>query len=271
MKRNETVLVYAVTGLLLVILLVAVIFGEQNPARAETEKKTRPAVASLPGVAPAEAPVRAPGAAKPSEEPGANLAEESSEKPPEKPPEKPSEETGEETGEGEKPADEGTEGADAKSGEPIVLKSTVTEDLAGVLGTSSRMGEYRVVKARHGDTLALVVARWCADATQLSTIEVLNESLVEADLESGQEVVVPWVDAETLLLAAKARAKKSSVVEHAKGQLYTIKKGDSLWDLAKVRVAKNKIPAWLGRFKVLNPDIIDLSVLIAGQKVRLPN
>ena len=42
-------------------------------------------------------------------------------------------------------------------------------------------------------------------------------------------------------------------------------------DLAKVRVAKNKIPAWLGRFKVLNPDIIDLSVLIAGQKVRLPN
>jgi Tfp pilus assembly protein FimV len=116
-----------------------------------------------------------------------------------------------------------------------------------------------------------VVARWCADATQLSTVEVLNENLVEADLESGQEVVVPWVDAETLLLAAKAQAKKSAVVEHAKGQLYTIEKGDSLWDLAKVRVAKNKIPAWLGRFKVLNPDIIDLSVLIAGQKVRLPN
>ena len=263
MKRNETVLVYAVTGLLLVILLVAVIFGEQNPARAETEKKTRPAVASLPGVAPAEAPARTPGAAKPSEEPGANLAE--------KPSEKPSEKPTEETGEGEKPADEGTEGADAKSGEPVVLKSTVTEELAGVLGTSSRMGEYRVVKARRGDTLALVVARWCADATQLSTVEVLNESLVEADLESGQEVVVPWVDAETLLLAAKARAKKSAVVEHAKGQLYTIEKGDSLWDLAKVRVAKNKIPAWLGRFKVLNPDITDLSVLIAGQKVRLPN
>jgi nucleoid-associated protein YgaU len=267
MKRNETVLVYAVTGLLLVILLVAVIFGEQNPAQAETEKKTRPAVASLPGVAPAEAPVRAPSAAKPSEEPGANLAEEPSGEPSGEPSEEPSEETGE----GEKPADEGTEGADAKSGEPVVLKSTVTEDLAGVLGTSSRMGEYRVVKARRGDTLALVAARWCADATQLSTVEVLNESLVEADLESGQEVVVPWVDAETLLLAAKARAKKSSVVEHAKGQLYTIKKGDSLWDLAKVRVAKNKIPAWLGRFKVLNPDIIDLSVLIAGQKVRLPN
>jgi nucleoid-associated protein YgaU len=259
MKRNETVLVYAVTGLLLVILLVAVIFGEQNPARAETEKKTRPAVASLPGVAPAEAPMGTPDAAKPSEESGKDLAE------------KPAEKPAEETGEGEKPADEGTEGADAKSGEPVVLKSTVTEELAGVLGTSSRMGEYRVVKARRGDTLALVVARWCADATQLSTVEVLNESLVEADLESGQEVVVPWVDAETLLLAAKARAKKSAVVEHAKGQLYTIKKGDFLWDLAKVRVAKNKIPAWLGRFKVLNPDIIDLSVLIAGQKVRLPN
>lgn len=267
MKRNETVLVYAVTGLLLVILLVAVIFGEQNPAQAETEKKTRPAVASLPGVAPAEAPVGTPGAAKPSEESGKDLAEKPSEKPSEKSSEKPSEETGE----GEKPADEGTEGADAKSGEPVVLKSTVTEDLAGVLGTSSRMGEYRVVKARRGDTLALVVARWCADATQLSTVEVLNESLVEADLESGQEVVVPWVDAETLLLAAKAQAKKSAVVEHAKGQLYTIEKGDSLWDLAKVRVAKNKIPAWLGRFKVLNPDITDLSVLIAGQKVRLPN
>ena len=49
MKRNETILVYAVTVMLLVILLVAVVFGESKPAKASNKSNQKP-VAQLPGI-----------------------------------------------------------------------------------------------------------------------------------------------------------------------------------------------------------------------------
>jgi LysM domain len=271
MKRNETVLVYAVTGLLLVILLVAVVFGEQNPAKAQGFEKMRPQVASLPGVTPADSP--ADGSAEnPAKKPAETTADDKAKTGDDA--EKGAPTTGPPNAEAKVEAPE-TETKATQNGDDrgVGLSANVitpAKQIEGVLGVSTRSGEFRVVKARRGDTLARLVARWCLDAAHLATVEVLNESLVDAALTSGQEVVVPWIDAEALLAAETSRKKQAAVIEHAKGQPYILKRGDSLWNLAKVRVAKNMIPAWLERFKQLNPEITDPSALIAGQKVRLP-
>ena len=60
-------------------------------------------------------------------------------------------------------------------------------------------------------------------------------------------------------------------IEKVAGNYYVLRKGDSLWKVAKARgVPNNQIPTWLQRFKTINPEITDLGVLVEGQKVRLP-
>lgn len=281
MKRNETILVYAVTVMLLVILLVAVVFGESKPANASNKSGNEKQMAGLPGTEFVD-PVGKKEQADPAKTDGT--------------------EAGQKTPKAGSPAGKGTgETVDTKGHNPIIDTEPVDPkkdpinkkagpvDLSAVvvpaakqieqlLGTSTKMGaEYRKVKGRRGDTLRKIVARWCGDATtHLADVEALNETLIDRTCTGKEEVVVPWVDDEVLLAAMKQPAApekkaKQPVVVSSNSKLYTLKKGDSLWALAKSRVGENRfVPAWIERFKQLNPEITDPSVLVAGQRVKVP-
>ncbi|MEE2886010.1 MAG: LysM domain-containing protein [Planctomycetota bacterium] len=264
MKRNETVLVYAVTGLLLGILLVAVVFGRQPvvPADPGGEKsaQTPGVILDLMGAeedaAPGEGSTEAGG-------PGETATADGGELP----------------GAGEAISDQESVGAtEGGAAEPVALSQpVVVPDPAVVLekrleesfGTSRRDGEYRVVKGWQNATLAKVVERWTGGQEALEEARILNESLAE-QIDKGDEILVKWVDAQDLLAAKQVRDAERDKIDWAKGELYVLKKGDSLWKVASRRVANNMIPAWLERFKGLNPRIKDLGALVEGQKVRLP-
>jgi hypothetical protein len=143
-------------------------------------------------------------------------------------------------------------------------------ELQSVLGESRRQGDYRVVKVRSGAGLADIAARWCGDRAELPVVEALNETLVGQRLGPDQEVLVPWVEPTVLLAAHAQREAQRAAIEKAAGELYALRRGDSLWKIAAARVPTNRIPAWLEEFKKLNPEIGDLGTLIEGQKVRLP-
>ncbi len=276
MKRNDSILVYAVTGLLLVILVVAVVFGESKPAIANADGGNRPRVATLPGVAPVNPEPEVDG-----EQTGIESAEGvetpkngDTTEPGNGRPNSAEIEGSETQGDGKTGAGIGSEAPATASQGPVDLKATVVTSemkLERALGMSSRNRDFRVVKSRRGDTLGAVVQRWCGDSRYLPDAEAVNEHLIEGTLTTGQDVVVPWVEAEIILAAETVRAAAAGKAAHATGQLYSLQKGDSLWKLAKTRVGENKlVPAWLERFKQLNPEITDLSVLVVGQEVRLP-
>jgi len=264
MKRNETVLVYAVTGLLLGILLVAVVFGHQPVAPAdpsgEKSAQTPGVILDLMG---AEEGV---GAADGSTEPGG-------------PGETAVADGGELPGAGEAISDQKSAGAtEDGAAEPVALSQpVVVPDPAVVLeqrleesfGTSRRDGDYRVVKGWQNATLAKVVERWTGNQEALEEARILNEALPE-QIVKGDEILVKWVDAEALLAAKQVRDAERDKIDWSKGELYVLKEGDSLWKVASRRVDTNMIPAWLEQFKGLNPRIKDLGALMEGQKVRLP-
>lgn len=251
MKRNESVLVYGVTGLLLVILLVAVIFGEQ-PANAG-EPKAGPNLAQLPSVTPALGDDGVTGDPK-ANDPNAK----------------------------DDPAGAKTDQTDQeKPTEPVSLTTTVStpisaeKRLENEFGTSSKVDGYRMVQAWHGDTLKKVVTRWCGSENHMPVVETLNETVNDHTLTKGQKIMVPWVEAEVLLAAEAARAARRAdsrkKIRDVKGNLYVLRKGDSLWKVAKARgVPNNQIPAWLQKFKTINPEITDLGLLVEGQKILLP-
>jgi hypothetical protein len=264
MKRNETVLVYAVTGLLLGILMVAIVFGDQPVAKPAVNPEK---VVTLPGVTPAlmgaeevatagntsePSPEDAAGATVDADSTGSIVAVD------------PSVTTG------ETPADEDTEAAKEPDSvalsNPVVVQDSKLEE---AYGTSRRDGDYRVVKGWRGATLSSIVERWTGSQEALDEATTLNESL-GAEIAQGDEILVPWVDAELLLAAKDVRDASREKIDWSKGELYVLKKGDSLWKVASKRVANNMVPAWLEKFKGLNPQVADLGALIEGQKIRLP-
>ena len=257
MKRNESYLVYPVTGLLLVVLLIAVIVG--GPP---TEQPTG----------------QGEGLIGQNTEPG--VAEDLFQPP---------------TGVDSEGLD-GAAGLDAESSESaeptstqmplMAIVPTAEAVLERALGTSAREGDYRLVHASRGSTLESMAERWGGGVESLSLVETLNEHLVSAQLREGQPVLVPWVDASELLVANEARLateaardeeeRARKAVEAAEerrvlGESYTILSGESLWVIAsKKGVSPNQIPGWIKKFRNLNPGIGDVDALVPGQKVRLP-
>lgn len=255
MKRNETVLVYAVTGLLLFILVVAVVFGDDpTPAKAGEMAGRNPPAAEQPGEDPLSGLFP-----KPGEEPA---------------------KTGEDdkSGDVEKPddksdIDENPPKSALKIDAPKPSVPVLTPDmrLAQALGTSTKEGDYRKISARRGQSLAELVEVWCGSKDRLPEVEAINEALVGKRLAGGEPVLVPWVDADVLLEAKKERDARLAELEKQRGKPYVIQKGDSAWKLAARFVPSNKIPAWLREFKERNPQLVSIDSLREGQKVRLPN
>jgi LysM repeat protein len=300
MKQNERLLVYAVSGFLGLILVIAVVLrpGTSDPSKRTTpglsqilnqEVAARDATASLPPVAGAAA-VSAAGA---------------------------------------KAADAvfpGVPAPDAIAPQPLAAnapKPAVAADLvAQQLGVSRRERNVRFVRAKPNDSLDSLVRRWCgARDPYLAETRSLNEDLVV--LRVGQEVAVPWVDDEVLLLAIEASKPKAlaaaapdagapaaAIVADpvanvplptlapagtvaaatatgsstgsstggptggaanaavGAGASYTVKAGDSLWRIAERTYGRKNADKMVAAIKQANPGLGDN--VRDGQKIVLP-
>lgn len=183
MKQNERLLVYAVTCFLAVILVFAVVFG--NDSKAATTGETGGTVRDLGAILDEgrtpDANPAGPGAAQDASNPaGGSLA-------------------GGSLAGGAVP---GANPADA----PLAIKSpamVAAELVAQQLGPSRRDYSVRYVMPRAGDTLETLVQRWCGSREFLEKARRLNEDLRVVQL--GKEVGLPWVDDAALLEIHAAR------------------------------------------------------------------
>lgn len=191
MKQNERILVYAVTGFLAIILVVAVLFGRDpataNPGAGSPGTNKSGQGTGTVGLTDIMNPSKTPaegGKAPGGKTDDANVA--------------------------------GLPGPEKVSGEgPLVAsnKPMIAADLvAQALGPSRRDRLARFVRARSGDSLESLVRRWCGERDPfLDEAKSLNEELTVVRV--GQEVAVPWVDDEVVLAAFEARQPKKLVAE----------------------------------------------------------
>ncbi|MBL9079115.1 MAG: LysM peptidoglycan-binding domain-containing protein [Planctomycetes bacterium] len=185
MKQNERLLVYAVTGFLAVILVIAVLIGPGGrDAAGATKAGADGAATNAPAKALGDLLRQDGGAAAPAVEP-AKVAE-------------------------VLPAPgEVTKQQPLVAVDPAVVAA---ELLAQQLGPSRRDRSVRLVRARAGDSLEMLVRRWCgARDPFLDEAKALNEDL--AVLRVGQEVAVPWVDDGDVLAAIKASKPRTLTAE----------------------------------------------------------
>lgn len=297
MKQNERLLVYAVSGFLGLILVVAVLF---RPSAGDQQAPKTPGLAQIlnqeVAAKDADAPKPASGAASAAQAADAAF------------PGVPA------------PAEVAPQPLAAAAPKPMVAADLVAQQL----GLSRRERNVRFVRAKPNDSLDSLVRRWCgARDPYLAETKSLNEDLVM--LRSGQEVAVPWVDDEVLLLAIEAskpkalaaQAPAAAVVDSTggapaptaaspaaavtnvpmptlapagagpsgsstsnpsaaaagntpavTGTSYTVKAGDSLWRIAERTYGRKSADKMVAAIKQANPGLGDN--LREGQKIVLP-
>jgi nucleoid-associated protein YgaU len=273
LKRNESILVYSVTGLLVVILLVAILFGNEQAARAgEASRTAKMTLEELDEVA------------------DGSSADDASTRNPMSGPSAPA------AGAGDAPVGTAAAGTPPEGVAPLVTKST---DAAGgaeppakaeseaavdpalqvlaLFGQSRRDGSYRVVTARGGDSFSSLVHRWCAGLDRMEEAEKLNEDVDLRAIKANQQLWLPWVDDAVVLEAHQRRQKTSvketAVVERARSDslTYVVRDGDKLWDIAVRQVGVGKAHDFIKRVQALNPEILrDPDRIRAGKTILLP-
>ena len=286
MKQNERLLVYAVTGFLALILVVAVLFS-RDPGKDAHGASTKPLDDLLGDSAPvAEKREKADDNRTGLPSPG------------EVAPQQPL---------------------------AAAPKSMLAADLvAQQLGPSRRDRTVRFVRVKPNDSLETIVRRWCgARDPWLAETRSLNEELVV--LRAGQEVAVPWVDDDVLLAALDAQKPRTLLAQDplapgtpgavppgpardgmpapsapsfalpgdsgsgpagsgtgsgtgATGATrtaalgpttYTVKKGDALWRIAARTYGTKNADRMLAEIKAANPGLQPDTVR-EGQKIVLP-
>ena len=303
MKQNERLLVYAVTGFLALILLVAVVFGRGADAKSSIKSEgAAPSLTDLLPKAPAPKTPAQPVAGGQNAA-AAGLVE---------------------------PVLLGGSGVPAPSqlGTELPLMAQVkpmvaAELVAQSLGLSRRDRNVRFVRAKSGDSLETLVRRWCgARDPFLAEAQSLNEEL--SVLRVGQEVALPWVDDEVLAAAIETQrprtmlegagldgagtdspsvrpepsvrldapvagvpsgvapvvdpiqsgldgaAGRSDAARTAVGATttYVVKKGDSLWRIAERTYGRQNADRMIAQIKAANTGLGD--TLREGQKIQLP-
>lgn len=285
MKRNESILVYGVTGLLVLILFVAVVFGNEGEPLATPggdrdlaaggEDDAALELAELMNLDPAASlrgegelgddGAAAPVAAEPSTDPEGHPA-----------------------AGGAETAGLGTSGS-GTSGFGDIDEASLVVDAGGA-------GEYREVTVRRGDTFSLLVQQHTGSLEQMSVVEALNEDVDRDNLRPGVTLLMPWVDQQTLDSAARERrfaenrrdtfvdtsreagreagretpARQPVAALGATERRYTLKKGDSLWDIAvQATGSQNQAPAFVKKVLDLNPGLRPERLQV-GQSIKLP-
>lgn len=207
MKQNERLLVYAVTGFLALILLVAVVFGRapENKSAVKTGGTVQDLKDVVPSLGSANTPAGNANAAPNGNTNGASGAAANAAG------------AGQPAGNSGLPA--GNSGLPAPGQlvpeQPLMAqaKPMVAADLvAQSLGLSRRDRNVRFVRAKSGDSLDTLVRRWCgARDPFLAEAQSLNEDLVV--LRVGQEVALPWVDDEVLAAGLEQQKPKTVLVD----------------------------------------------------------
>lgn len=174
MKQNERLLVYAVTGFLALILVIAVLFGN-DPVDAAGKKD-----ASSKGLSELLQP----------EKSEAELAKAKAEA----------------DAKAKALANQLNGGRNGSPQQPLNAKPLTDDDIVlRELGQSRRERIVRWVTVQPGDAFEKLVRRWCGSADYLAEAISLNEDTVT--LKVGQEVMVPWVDNSILAANLRARAE----------------------------------------------------------------
>lgn len=269
MKQNEKILVFAVTGFLVVILLVAIVFGKDGSRQPLPDEGAFASGSGAPGLE--ELLNRISGKPQPVG--------------------------------GAEPLDPGA-GVDPAvvQDRPLVVNvlppptpaSLVTERL----GLNQIRDGYRYVRVRSNDTLSGLVQRWCGSIDgYLALARALNEELTV--LKVGEEICLPLVDDEVLLAAHEARRGSTGPVDAtldrassaapapgnaalasgtpsvpveatASGsRSYQLKAGESLWKIGEREVGLRNVPRFLQQVRELNPGL-DVDRLREGQTILLP-
>ena len=292
MKQNERLLVYAVTGFLALILVVAVVFGDGPKAPVTGEERGGTSLSDILG-----------GGEKAQAQQGDPAGTRAD---------------GPEAGgvSGSTTAFEGP--VAAKVEQPLRAPAPSAASLVQQkLGSYRRDRSVRFVTAKRGDTFSHLAKRWCGKVDGVvQEIEYLNETTVSTRLREGEQVGVPWVDDEVLLAILEAEAvptrlaggsAATGVSQPAVGvpgpagpsyatpaitamgdagvqpasatvssagaasafTLYTIKGGDTLWPILAKRFGNRKVPAMIERVKALNPGL-DVDRLRVGKTIKLP-
>ena len=282
MKQSEKILVYSVTGFLVAILGIAVLFGKE-PTR--SGQKNNADVAANNQVKELSALIAQADASanKPAVEPVAPPSVAPTPEPIAQPLAIPA---------------------------PIpVPPPTAADELRSALGYSRVERQYRVVRAKSGDTLGKLVQNWCGSLDPyLEMARGLNEEMTM--LQSGQEVWLPLVDDEAVLTAWQARNPKkvetkpetdsgtsgaalASVVPGLGGstagnpalvpaapggevappavnsRTYKVQKGDMLWRVAEKEAGKEGAAAFVKQVRSLNPEL-NVDRLKVGQTIKIP-
>lgn len=293
MKQNERWLVYAVSGFLGLILVVAVVFRPKSGAGN---------VAATPGLAQIlNQEVAVKDADAPKAEDATKTATDASL------PGVPA------------PVDIAPQPLSAPAPKPMVAADIVAQQI----GMSRRDRNVRFVRAKPNDSIEGLVRRWCgARDPYLAETKSLNEELVV--LRVGQEIAVPWVDDEVLVAAIEASKPKTLTAElpaksdqaatpgasapvtpaaapanvqtspsfavpalaaipgssqaagaanggavpAAAGTSYTVKAGDSLWRIAERTYGRKNADKMIAAIKQANPGLGD--GVREGQKIVLP-
>jgi hypothetical protein len=268
MKQNEKILVYAVTGFLVVILMVAVVFGKEGDARSDLKPTEIGAAPSLEDLLDEKAD------GKRTE--GADAG-----------PAKPQDQT------------------DPVGNRPLaanvqLLPPTPAALVTEKLGVSRQENGFRLVRARSGDTLGGLVQKWCGPIDDyLEVARAYNEELTT--LRVGQEVVLPLVADEVILAAFEQRAgapagetttaapsttapalqgvvpavaggeRTAPAAASAAGttRRHTVQAGESLWKIAEREVGRRGATEYLRKLRELNPGI-EAERLRIGQQILLP-
>jgi LysM repeat protein len=280
MKQNEKILVYAVTGFLVVILGVAVVFGKDGKPTAP-EPKNNESTKSLTQLLEQDGLIKNDKAGPVDASSAGNTGV-------------------------PQPSDI-TKGP----GKPLNAPPppTAADELRLALGPSHRDRDYRIVKCRRGDTLGKLVDTWCGSIDQLDVAKGLNERW--ESLKPGEDVVLPWVEDERVLAAwrtdhpladssvgealanakvgdaekpkADVKSDKSDKSDKtgsktekkaepvAKGtRVYKLKAGESLWKVAEREVGRGGASAFIEQVKELNPKINSFDKLREGTELRIP-
>ena len=284
MKQNERFLVYAVTGFLALILAVAVLFGREpvrdgdlvngGPGSGETPKGSK--VSGLQDILGTGQDGKEVAKTNPS--------------------------ASQQTGTGAPTPEQVVPGGHPlNTGSALVLAPDI---VAQQLGSSRRDRMVRWVRAKSGDSLDILVRRWCgARDPYLAEAKCLNEDLVV--LRVGQEVAVPWIDDEVLLTALETQKPKVLPETHVPGvspmdasaspgsarpafaepgannnagtahttaastsSEYLVKQGDSLWRISEHAYGKKNAARGITEIKKANPGVDNR--LVPGQKLSMP-
>lgn len=284
MKQNERLLVYAVTGFLALILVVAVLFSREPEKGEQGAKATQGLDDILGDGGKGDGKVATEKAAADANKTGLPA-----------------------------PGDVSPTPLAAPAPKALVAADLVAQQL----GVSRRDRNVRFVRAKQNDSLDVLVRRWCgARDPYLAEAKSLNEELVV--LNVGQEVAVPWVDDEIVLAAIEAQKPKTLMAQDAvagtgtgtpanataggAGQVqptaapsfqqpgngvagessgprsekapavavtnYTVKDKDSLWKIAERTYGKKLATRMVEEIKAANPGLgEDIKI---GQKIKLP-